>query len=70
MAAVIARRHDHGDDWLIPVSASAGASFWPAWRQASCLGGVAGVGNGIMITRGRIEAFIVTLGTMASSARW
>lgn len=28
------------------------------------LGGVAGVGNGLMITRGRIEAFIVTLGTM------
>ena len=27
-------------------------------------GGVAGVGNGVMITRGRIEAFIVTLGTM------
>ncbi|MDC9825117.1 ABC transporter permease [Devosia sp. ZB163] len=28
------------------------------------LGGTAGVGNGLMITRGRIEAFIVTLGTM------
>lgn len=28
------------------------------------LGGAAGVGNGLMITRGRIEAFIVTLGTM------
>ncbi len=28
------------------------------------MGGVAGVGNGVMITRGRIEAFIVTLGTM------
>lgn len=28
------------------------------------LGGVAGVGNGLMVTRGRIEAFIVTLGTM------
>jgi ribose transport system permease protein len=28
------------------------------------LGGVAGVGNGVMVTRGRIEAFIVTLGTM------
>ena len=28
------------------------------------LGGVAGVFNGVMITRGRIEAFIVTLGTM------
>src|SRR6218665_2032420 len=26
------------------------------------LGGVAGVGNGVMVTRGRIEAFIVTLG--------
>ncbi|WP_055047853.1 ABC transporter permease [Devosia sp. A16] len=28
------------------------------------VGGAAGVGNGMMITRGRIEAFIVTLGTM------
>ncbi|WP_338722841.1 ABC transporter permease [Devosia sp. XK-2] len=28
------------------------------------VGGVAGIGNGMMITRGRIEAFIVTLGTM------
>ncbi|MBN9363188.1 MULTISPECIES: ABC transporter permease [unclassified Devosia] len=28
------------------------------------IGGAAGVGNGLMITRGRIEAFIVTLGTM------
>lgn len=28
------------------------------------LGGAAGVGNGVMVTRGRIEAFIVTLGTM------
>ena len=28
------------------------------------LGGGAGVGNGLMITRGRIEALIVTLGTM------
>lgn len=28
------------------------------------VGGAAGVGNGVMITRGRIEAFIVTLGTM------
>lgn len=28
------------------------------------VGGAAGVGNGLMITRGRIEAFIVTLGTM------
>jgi ribose transport system permease protein len=28
------------------------------------IGGTAGVGNGLMITRGRIEAFIVTLGTM------
>lgn len=28
------------------------------------LGGAAGVGNGLLITRGRIEAFIVTLGTM------
>ena len=28
------------------------------------VGGVAGIGNGLMITRGRIEAFIVTLGTM------
>lgn len=28
------------------------------------IGGGAGIGNGLMITRGRIEAFIVTLGTM------
>ena len=28
------------------------------------MGGAAGVGNGLMVTRGRIEAFIVTLGTM------
>jgi len=28
------------------------------------LGGVAGLGNGLLVTRGRIEAFIVTLGTM------
>ena len=28
------------------------------------VGGAAGIGNGLMITRGRIEAFIVTLGTM------
>ncbi|MGV8854269.1 MAG: ABC transporter permease [Devosia sp.] len=28
------------------------------------VGAIAGFGNGIMITRGRIEAFIVTLGTM------
>ncbi|WP_284947110.1 ABC transporter permease [Acidisoma cladoniae] len=28
------------------------------------LGGAAGLGNGLLVTRGRIEAFIVTLGTM------
>jgi len=28
------------------------------------MGGAAGIGNGLMVTRGRIEAFIVTLGTM------
>jgi ribose transport system permease protein len=28
------------------------------------VGGAAGIGNGLMVTRGRIEAFIVTLGTM------
>ena len=31
---------------------------------ALLLGGAAGVVNGLMITRGRIEPFIVTLGTM------
>jgi ribose transport system permease protein len=36
----------------------------PGMAVGLALGAAAGVGNGLLITRGRIEAFIVTLGTM------
>ena len=43
----------------------AGAGLAAAWIVAICLGAVAGFVNGIIITKGRVAPFIVTLGTMA-----
>lgn len=64
MAAVIAGVMIMVMNWLIP-SLGVGWSVVLAGMLAGILlGGVAGVFNGMMITRGRIEAFIVTLGTM------
>ncbi|MDA8426498.1 MAG: ABC transporter permease [Treponema sp.] len=45
-----------------------GGGFWAiaaAWIGAMILGAVAGLFNGILVTKGRVAAFIVTLGTMA-----
>jgi ribose transport system permease protein len=64
MAAVIAGIMIMVMNWLIP-SLGVGWSVVLAGMLAGLLlGGLAGVFNGFMITRGRIEAFIVTLGTM------
>ena len=43
----------------------AGAGLAAAWIVAICLGAIAGFVNGIIITKGRVAPFIVTLGTMA-----
>ncbi len=43
----------------------AGVGLAAAWIVAICLGAVAGFVNGIIITKGRVAPFIVTLGTMA-----
>jgi len=64
MAAVIAGVMIMVMNWLIPVFGIGWGVILAGMAAGVLLGGVAGVGNGIMITRGRIEAFIVTLGTM------
>ncbi len=43
----------------------AGVGLAAAWIVAICLGAIAGFVNGIIITKGRVAPFIVTLGTMA-----
>jgi ribose transport system permease protein len=45
-----------------------GGGFWAivaTWVGAMALGAIAGFFNGILVTKGRVAAFIVTLGTMA-----
>ncbi|MBJ3785094.1 ABC transporter permease [Devosia sediminis] len=64
MAAVIAGVMIMVMNWLIPVMGVGWGVILAGMAAGILLGGVAGVGNGLMITRGRIEAFIVTLGTM------
>jgi ribose transport system permease protein len=51
-------------NWLIPSLGIGWGVVLAGMLAGLLLGGVAGVFNGFMITRGRIEAFIVTLGTM------
>ena len=51
-------------NWLIPSLGIGWSVVLAGMVTGILLGGVAGVFNGLMITRGRIEAFIVTLGTM------
>lgn len=64
MAAVIAGVMIMVMNWLIPSLGIGWSVVLAGMAAGILLGGVAGVFNGIMITRGRIEAFIVTLGTM------
>lgn len=64
MAAVIAGVMIMVMNWLIPSFGIGWGVILAGMAAGILLGGVAGVGNGLMITRGRIEAFIVTLGTM------
>ena len=64
MAAVIAGVMIMVMNWLIPTFGISWSVILAGMAAGILLGGVAGVGNGLMITRGRIEAFIVTLGTM------
>ena len=64
MAAVIAGVMIMVMNWLIPSMGLGWSVILAGMAAGILLGGVAGVGNGLMITRGRIEAFIVTLGTM------
>lgn len=64
MAAVIAGIMIMVMNWLIPTMGIGWGVVIAGMATGILLGGVAGVFNGTMITRGRIEAFIVTLGTM------
>lgn len=64
MAAVIAGVMIMVMNWLIPSMGIGWGVVFAGMATGILLGGVAGVFNGTMITRGRIEAFIVTLGTM------
>lgn len=64
MAAVIAGAMIMVMNWLIPSMGIGWGVVLAGMAVGILVGGVAGVGNGMMITRGRIEAFIVTLGTM------
>lgn len=64
MAAVIAGIMIMVMNWLIPSLGIGWSVVFAGMLAGLLLGGVAGVFNGFMITRGRIEAFIVTLGTM------
>lgn len=64
MAAVIAGIMIMVMNWLIPSMGIGWGVVLAGMAAGILLGGVAGVFNGMMITRGRIEAFIVTLGTM------
>ena len=64
MAAVIAGVMIMVMNWLIPSMGVGWGVVLAGMAAGILLGGVAGVFNGLMITRGRIEAFIVTLGTM------
>jgi ribose transport system permease protein len=64
MAAVIAGVMIMVMNWLIPSFGIGWSVVFAGMLTGILLGGVAGVFNGFMITRGRIEAFIVTLGTM------
>jgi ribose transport system permease protein len=64
MAAVIAGVMIMVMNWLIPSLGIGWSVVLAGMLAGLLLGGFAGVFNGLMITRGRIEAFIVTLGTM------
>jgi ribose transport system permease protein len=64
MAAVIAGVMIMVMNWLIPSLGIGWSVVLAGMASGILLGGLAGVFNGLMITRGRIEAFIVTLGTM------
>lgn len=64
MAAVIAGVMIMVMNWLIPTMGIGWGVILAGMAVGVLLGGFAGTFNGLMITRGRIEAFIVTLGTM------
>jgi ribose transport system permease protein len=64
MAAVIAGVMIMVMNWLIPTMGIGWGVVLAGMLAGILLGGAAGTFNGLMITRGRIEAFIVTLGTM------
>lgn len=64
MAAVIAGIMIIVINALIPSLGVGWAVILIGMAAGLAVGSAAGIGNGLMITRGRIEAFIVTLGTM------
>tara|TARA_R110002124_G_scaffold268011_3_gene435532 strand:- start:1071 stop:2078 length:1008 start_codon:yes stop_codon:yes gene_type:complete len=64
MAAVIAGVMIIVMNALIPSLGIGWSVVLAGMAAGIAVGGLAGFGNGFMITRGRIEAFIVTLGTM------
>lgn len=64
MAAVIAGVMIIVMNALIPSLGIGWGVIFGGMAAGLAIGATAGVGNGLMITRGRIEAFIVTLGTM------
>ena len=49
---------------LVPQLGAGWGSILVGMVAGLALGAAAGIGNGLLVTRGRIEAFIVTLGTM------
>ena len=64
MAAVVAGVMIIVMNALIPSLGVAWGVILIGMAAGLVIGGGAGIGNGLMITRGRIEPFIVTLGTM------
>ncbi|SOH92181.1 ribose transport system permease protein [Monaibacterium marinum] len=64
MAAFIAGCMILAMNALVPMMGTGWSTIFAGMAIALALGLVAGLANGLLITRARIEAFIVTLGTM------
>lgn len=64
MAAFIAGCMILAMNALVPILGTGWSTIFAGMAIALALGLVAGLANGLLITRARIEAFIVTLGTM------
>jgi ribose transport system permease protein len=64
MAAFIAGMVIITINWLVPTVGTGWTVIALGMLAGVTIGAVSGVTNGVMVTRGRIEPFIVTLGTM------